>query len=168
MAEPTNDEKRKKLVELIRKVKFTMLTTTEADGSLRSRPMTMLDEDLAEELWFFVGSNSGAVAEIKADSQANLAFADTSSNVYVSLSGTADVVRDRKKAEELWNPIYKAWFPDGLDDPNLALLRVRATEAEYWDSPDSKVVQAVGFVKALVTGKEADGGKNEKVALGDD
>ena len=42
---------------------------------------------------------------------------------------------------------------------------MHATEAEYWDSPDSKVVQAVGFVKALVTGEEADGGKNEKVAL---
>ena len=166
MADTTNDEKREKLAELIRKVKFTMLTTTEADGSLRSRPMTMLDEDFADQLWFFVGSNSGTVAEIKADSQVNLSFADTGANVYVSLSGRAELVRDRQKAEELWNPIYKAWFPDGLEDPNLALLRVRATEGEYWDSPDSKVVQAVGFVKALVTGEEADGGKNEKVALG--
>ena len=166
MADTTNDEKREKLAELIRKVKFTMLTTTEEDGRLRSRPMTMLDEDFADELWFFVGSNSGTVAEIRADSQVNLSFADTGANVYVSLSGKAELVRDRKKAEELWNPVYKAWFPDGLEDPNLALLRVRATEGEYWDSPDSKVVQAVGFVKALVTGEEADGGKNEKVALG--
>jgi general stress protein 26 len=166
MADQTNDEKRKKLAELIRKVKFTMLTTTEADGSLRSRPMTMLDEDFAGEVWFFVGSNSGTVAEIKAESQVNLSFADPGANIYVSLSGTASLVRDRKKAEELWNPIYKAWFPDGLDDPNLALLRVQATEAEYWDSPDSRVVQAVGFVKSLVTGQQANPGENEKVALG--
>lgn len=166
MAEPTTDEKRQKVAELIRKVRFTMLTTTEADGSLRSRPMTMLDEDFADELWFFVGSHSGTVAEIKADSQINLGFADPGANVYVSLSGTASVVRDRQKAEQLWKPVYKAWFPDGLDDPNLALLRVQATEAEYWDSPDSKVVQAVGFVKSLVTGKQADGGENEKVSLG--
>jgi general stress protein 26 len=166
MAEPTNEDKREKVAELIRKVKFTMLTTTEADGSLRSRPMTMLDEDFVDELWFFVGANSGTVAEIKADSQVDLSFADPGANIYVSLSGTASLVRDSQKAKELWNPIYKAWFPDGLDDPNLALLRVRATEAEYWNSPDSKVVQAVGFVKALVTGKQANGGENEKVALG--
>jgi len=167
MADQNNDEKRKKLSELIRKVKFTMLTTTEADGSLRSRPMTMLDEDFSGELWFFIGSHSGAVSEIKADSQVNLGFADPGANVYVSLSGTASLVRDRQKAEELWNPIYKAWFPDGLDDPNLALLRVRATEAEYWDSPDSKVVQALGFVKSVVTGQQADPGQNEKITLGD-
>lgn len=167
MADRTNDEKREKLAELIRKVKFTMLTTVEADGSLRSRPMTMLDEDFGEEIWFFVGANSGAVAEIKADSQVNLSFADPGSDIYVSLSGTAAIVRDRQKVEELWNPIYKAWFPDGKDDPNLALLRVRATEAEYWDTPDSKVVQAFSFAKAIVTGREANPGENEKVALGD-
>ncbi len=168
MADQTNDDKQKKLGELIRKVKFTMLTTTEADGSMRSRPMTMLDEDFAEELWFFVGSHSGAVAQIEADAQVNLGFADPGANTFVSLSGTASVVHDRQKAEQLWKPIYKAWFPDGLEDPNLALLRVTATQAEYWDSPDSKVVQAVGFVKALVTGKEANVGENEKVALGND
>ncbi len=168
MADQTNDDKRKKLGELIRKVKFTMLTTTEADGRLISRPMTMLDEDFAEELWFFVGSHSGAVAQIKADSQVNLGFADPGANTFVSLSGTASVVNDRQKAEQLWKPIYKAWFPDGLEDPNLALLRVTATQGEYWDSPDSKVVQAVGFVKSLVTGKEANVGENEKIALGND
>ena len=111
MTDQTNDAKRKKLGELIRKVKFTMLTTTEADGSLRSRPMTMLDEDFVEDLWFFVGSHSGTVAEIKADSQVNLGFADTSSNVYVSLSGTASVIKDRQKAEALWNPRLQGVVP---------------------------------------------------------
>jgi general stress protein 26 len=41
----------------------------------------------------------------------------------------------------------KAWFPDGLDDPDLALLRVHVEAAEYWDSPSSTMVHIVGFVR---------------------
>ena len=75
------------------------------------------------------------------------------------------MVKDRAKIEELWNPILKAWFPEGLDDPSLCLLKVTVEEAEYWDSPNSKLVQIAGFVKALVTGQAAKGGENEKISL---
>jgi general stress protein 26 len=67
--------------------------------------------------------------------------------------------------EELWNPILKAWFPKGLDDPSICLLKVDVEQAEYWDSPSSTLVQVVGFVKAMVTGQRADGGENEKINL---
>jgi len=33
------------------------------------------------------------------------------------------------------------------------LLNVEVEKAEYWDSPSSKVVQLVGFAKALATGE---------------
>jgi general stress protein 26 len=72
------------------------------------------------------------------------------------------MVRDKQKAEELWNPAYKAWFPKGLDDPDLALLKVSATQAEYWDSSSSAVVHLVGFVKALATGERYHPGENER------
>jgi general stress protein 26 len=67
--------------------------------------------------------------------------------------------------EELWNPILKAWFPKGLDDPNIILLKVSVEAAEYWDSTSSTIVQVAGFIKALVTGARADGGENEKVTF---
>ncbi len=65
--------------------------------------------------------------------------------------------------EELWNPILKAWFPKGLDDPNITLLKVSVESAEYWDSTSSTIVQVAGFIKAIVTGTNADGGENEKI-----
>ena len=67
--------------------------------------------------------------------------------------------------EELWNPILKAWFPDGLETPDLCLLKVNVEEAEYWDSSSSTLVQIAGFVKAMVTGQQADGGDHGKVNL---
>ncbi len=159
-----NDE-RKKLSELIKDIQFAMLTTQEPDGTLRSRPMTTQQQEFDGDLWFFVGASSSTVREVQQDQQVNLAYAAPNKNTYVSVSGRANLVRDRRKMEELWNPVYKAWFPDGLDDPNLALLRVEPTQAEYWDAPNGKVVQAIGFAKALLTGQQFQGGENEKLNL---
>ncbi len=42
--------------------------------------------------------------------------------------------------EELWRPAYRAWFPQGLDDPPLALLKMDVEQAEYWDMLSSTMV----------------------------
>jgi len=164
---PNHDDVQK-LAKLIKGIKFAMMTTALPDGTLRSRPMaTQQTEFDGSALWFFTYYNSGKVDEIRSDQHVNLSYADPSDNRYVSVSGRAMILRDRKKAEELWTELHRAWFPKGLDDPNLALLRVDVQDAEYWDSPSSKVVQLAGFVKAIVTGKPAgnDLGENRKIHL---
>jgi general stress protein 26 len=154
----------KKLYSLIKDIGFAMMTTTTSDGSLRSRPMaSRLEDEFDGTLWFFSHDQEPKIHEILENPQVNLAFADPSKNDYVSISGEATLVKDKAKAKDLWNPFYKAWFPEGLDDPHLGLIRVDVTQAEYWDSPNSKMVQLAGFVKALVTGREAQGGENEKI-----
>ena len=156
----------KKLGELIRDSKVAMLTTAAPDGQLHSRPMATQVPDSEEfdgTLWFFTRDDSPKVAEIQEDEHVNVSYADSSSQNYVSVAGRATLVHDRGKIDELWSPIHKAWFPDGKDDPHLALLRVDAESAEYWDSPSSKVVQLFGIVKALATGQEADLGENRKI-----
>lgn len=164
--EQSREEGRKKVAELIKDIQFAMLTTVARDGQLRNRPMTMQEQEFDGDLWFFVGASSPQVAEMRAEDQVNLSFAKPGDNAYVSISGTAQLVRDRDKMEELWKPVLKAWFPDGLDDPDLALLKVTTTQAEYWDTPNGKLVQAFGFAKALVTGERPDVGESEKVDLG--
>jgi len=155
------------LGELIKDIKFAMLTTVEDDGSLRSRPMGTQQAEFDGDLWFFTGAGSAKAGEIQRDRQVNVSYADTDHQRYVSVSGSAQLVRDRAKIEELWNPIFKAWFPNGLDDPDLALLKVTVERAEYWDSPSSKVVQLYGFVKAVATGKRPSDeiGDNEKLSF---
>lgn len=153
-----------KLKNLLESIDFCMLTTING-GQLRSRPMSTQELDENGDLWFFTSDETHKVDEIEADNRVNAAYAQPDDNVYVSVSGRGSIVKDRKKIEELWNPILKAWFPDGLEDSTLCLLKVSVEEAEYWDSPNSKIVQIVGFVKALVTGQEADGGDHGKVRL---
>jgi general stress protein 26 len=84
----------------------------------------------------------------------------------VSVSGAAEARQDRAKAEELWNPLLKAWFPDGLDTPNLTLVKVHAESAEYWEAAhSSRVISLLGYAKAAVTRKTPDAGENETVRL---
>jgi general stress protein 26 len=161
----SNPDDIKKLAKLIKGIRIAMLTTTEHDGTLRSRPMATQQHEFDGDLWFFTAKSSHKVVEIGADYHVNLSYADPSDNRYVSISGTAELVTDRQKAEELWNPILKAWFPKGLEDPDLALLKVTPTQAEYWDSPSSGVVHAIGFVKAILTGHRANPGDHARVNL---
>ena len=162
--EDKRQESIRKLNDLIKDVKVAMLTTIDW-GILRSRPMQTQEFDFDGDLWFFTSAETHKTEEIEKDRRVNVSYAAPDSNTYVSVTGTAAIVKDRAKIEELWNPIYKAWFPDGLEDPNLVLLKVAVEQAEYWDSPSSTLVQVAGFVKAMVTGERADGGENRKINL---
>jgi general stress protein 26 len=117
------------------------------------------------DLWFFTAEHSAKSSEVEHEHQVNVAYASAENNRYVSVSGTARLVHDKAKAKELWNPIVKAYFPKGLEDPELALLRVQVDHAEYWDAPGSKVVQMAGFLKGIVTGQPPKLGEHEKVKL---
>ncbi len=160
----TREESIKKLGEMIEDIDFAMLTTMDG-GKLRSRPMSTQKFDFDGDLWFFTSDQTHKVEEIEKDDRVNVAYSHPGKNSYVSVSGTASIVTDREKIEELWNPILKAWFPKGLDDPTLCLLKVSVEEGEYWDSSNSTLVQIVGFFKALATGERADGGDHGKVNL---
>ena len=94
----------------------------------------------------------------------NVSFANQKANSWVSIAGTATEAYDRAKAEELWNPFVKVWFPDGLDTAGLTLIQVRAESAEYWDAPNSKVLHLIGYAKAAVTGKPPEAGENREVS----
>ncbi len=40
----------------------------------------------------------------------NVSFSDPPHQSYVSISGRGEIVQDKAKAKELWNPYLKAWF----------------------------------------------------------
>ena len=162
----TQTDNLEKLRDMIKDIDFCMLTTIDENGDPHSRPMSsngQIDPD--GDLWFFTGLSSHKVNEIANSPKVNVSFADPKNQRYISITGRAQLVRDRNKIEELWKPEFKIWFPDGVDTPDIALLKVNVEKAEYWDSPSSKIVQAFSFVKALVTGTEMQGGENKKLNL---
>lgn len=155
-----------KLWSLVRRVKIAMFVTQDAEGDLRARPMANRQADEFDgALWFFTAEDSPKVGEAERDRQVNLSFADASDQTYVSISGTAEIVRDRAEIDRRWSEILTTWFPKGKDDPNVALIKVTAHKGEYWDSPSSTMVHAYGYVKAKLTGTPPDPGDHGKVRL---
>jgi general stress protein 26 len=162
----TRDENLQKLRELVKDIDFCMLSTLDENGDLHSRPMSSNgDIDPDGDIWFFTGLSSHKVSEVESSPKVNVSFADPDNQHYVSVSGKAQLVRDRKKIEELWKPEFKMWFPEGKDDPEIALLKISVEKAEYWDSPSSTIGYALSFVSSLVTGKQPDFGEHEQLQL---
>lgn len=132
-----------------------MLVTRATDGFLRARPMAIARSNSDGDLWFFTHIESGKVDEIISDPRCAAVMQGMTR--YLSLSGRAELVRDRKKIEELWKPTYDAWFEKGKDDPDLALLHFVAEDGEYWDNSGTKGLRYMFEVaKALVTGGTVD------------
>lgn len=141
-----------------------MLTTVnKSDGSLHSRPMATQDIEFDGDLWFFTQSPSQKVNEIKKDEAVNVSYA--SEPRYVSVSGKAEILDDKDKMKELWGPIYKVWFPEGLDDPTLRLLKVSVQKVEYWDTPGGFVQTIIGFAEGLINKDSSKMGENETITL---
>jgi general stress protein 26 len=162
----TEQERRDKVKELVADAKICMLTTMTSDGRHVSRPMAVQDVEFDGDLWYFAYGDSDLVQQIAVHPQVNVAFSDSKHNNWISISGAAERVEDRAKAEELWSAPLKAWFPDGLDTPGLTLVKVHAETAEYWEAAhSSKVITLLGYAKAAVTGKTPDAGENETVRL---
>ena len=159
-----NDPSAKKLYELIKDMRIAMMTTVDTDGTLHSRPMYSHKADEHGDLWFFTKIQSPKITEISRDGEVNLAYSDPDKQHYVSVSGKAEIVRDRAKIDAMWSEPLRTWFPDGKDDPSIALIRVHPARGEYWDTPSSTVLYLYGYVKAAVTG-ETPKPKQEKVDL---
>ena len=162
MTQATPEEVRK-VATLVEAAKVGVLTTVTRDGHLVSRPLAMQEIEFDGDLWFFTQDPSPKTEEIRENPEVNVAF--DSGKGWVSISGTADVIHDPGKVDDPWNPRVAAWFPDGREDPTIALIKVHAHTAEYWSMDDPKVVSLFKVVKAAATGGQPDIGENKTVEL---
>ena len=163
MSHHTNDENIKKLAELIKDIDFAMFTTVNEDGRLLSRPMSTQEVEFDGDLWFITSVDTGKAEDIQREARVNVAYAKPEKQRFVSVSGTAVLVNDRAKIDEFWSPVYKAYFPNGKDDPNIRLIKVRVEQAEYWDSK-GLIPTVIAFAQAMA-GKETEIADNEKIVL---
>ncbi|MCO7218282.1 pyridoxamine 5'-phosphate oxidase family protein [Klenkia sp. PcliD-1-E] len=147
----TSTENQQHIADLVTKAKVAMLTTMTADGTHVSRPMALQEAEFDGDLWFFAHEDSAKVRQLRATPSVNVSFSDDGHHTWTSIAGTAQVVHDRAKAEQLYTKVLQAWFPQGLDTPGLTLIRIQADSAEYWEGPTSTVSYALQTLRAAVT-----------------
>lgn len=153
------------LAKKVKDIKIAMLCTLDAAGKMHNRPMYTHQISGDGIIWFFAGKDSNKISHINANADVSLNYSDTAGSLYVTINGKATVTDDQAKVNELWDEMLKAWFPGGVTDPNITLIRIEAQEAEYWDTSGSAIDQLIGYVKATFTGKEYHPGENKKIAL---
>lgn len=162
---------KKTLWDKIKGIRFGMLTHRhkhegeEGRGLLHSHPLTTQNKSLDEGqvLYFFISQQSEMVTSLQSDPFVNVSYADPKDDSYVSIAGMARVSRDPARAEQLWSPAAKAWFPKGPADPDLMVLEVDIQHAEFWDVQESKMAQLFKMAKANLMGERADIGEHKKV-----
>jgi general stress protein 26 len=132
----SQEEKRERVKEMLAEFTTAMLVTRGSDGGLHARPLTIAGTREDGALYFSTAVESGKVHEIENDPNVNVALQGV--RRFVSLTGTASVLRDRALIDRLWSESWRIWFPEGKDDPSLCLLVVQPSEAAYWDMQGAK------------------------------
>jgi general stress protein 26 len=155
------------LKRLVEGITVVMVTTVTGDGALRSRPMLLEALEPDGSLTFLTHLTSQKVAELADDPRVNVAFVSDKADRFVSVSGRGTTKHDLARIQALWNPTYRAWFPNGPDDPDSAILSVVIDRVEYWDVPSSRLVRLWGVVRALSTGEVAEAGDHQTIEFGD-
>ena len=121
-----------------------MVTTVAVDGALRSRPLLLESLEPDGSLIFLTHLSSQKVAELAHDARVNVAFVGDRGDRYVSVSGAGSTTHDPVRMRALWNPTYRAWFPNGPDDPDTAIMTVSIDAVGVLGRPDEPHRALVG------------------------
>lgn len=157
----SSPEHKAKIWSLIKDIKVGMLTTTR-DDQLRARPMHIVQDEYDGTLWFYTELPSGKSTEILNDTPVCVTFSDPKNDVFVSLTGSARITRDQSLIEKYWNIFVGAWFTEGRESENVAMIEIKVKKGEHWDAEQSKIVQLYEVAKANLTDSEPDLGENQK------
>jgi general stress protein 26 len=133
------DDRVEKLKQVVGRCRVGMLGVHSDDG-MHFTPMSHVDVDDDGNLWFFTSKESGKSVTVNNKGNIHLTYAQEANNTFLSIEGTAQLIGNKEKMRELFNPYLRAWFPKGLDDPSISLLVVHPLEVEYWTNDERKVL----------------------------
>ena len=142
-----------KFKKLVNEVNICMFITNNNTGDTHTRPMATIEVEDNGTLWFYTDIRSIKVDEVEREQEVHLTYAHPGKESYLDVWGGATVVTDRKLIKGKWSPVVKAYFPNGDEDPNVALLKVTPRECYYWESETGKMVQFFKMAVAAVTGE---------------
>jgi general stress protein 26 len=85
-----------------------------------------------------------------------LYFQGSAHSDFLQLNGTATISQDKAKIKELWEPIVKNWFTQGMDDPRISVIKVTPTDGYYWDTKHGHMIAGMKMMIGSMLGKTMD------------
>ncbi len=130
-----------------------------AIGEVQHVPMSPYADAKDGAIWFITAQGTDMVDAIQGGAAKASLIVTGSDDLHARIEGNATLSQDRAKLEELWNPIAERWFEDGIEDPDIRLIRMDPIYAEVWATKG-----VMGFMfqiaKAKLTGDRPDMGEH--------
>lgn len=155
-----------KLKEFIEKSDTGFFCTNIKSGqAFSARPMSTQQVDDQGNFWYLSSKESHKNQEIQQDPYVQLLFNTSAHSGFLTIYGRAEISFDKKKIEELWEPIVKTWFQGGKDDPDISVIKVTPEEGYYWDTKHNKLVSFAKMAASVVTGVTMDDSIEGKIRI---
>lgn len=141
------------LHEHLKDFSVALLTTLTRDGYMHARPMMTQEREPDADLWFVSALHSEKIAEMREHPKAGVIYFRDRDNAYVSLTGDVEVVQDKDFLRKHWKESWRIWFPEGPEQSDLCMIKVRAREAEYWEPEGGRLRVIFDMARGALTGK---------------
>lgn len=119
-------------LDLADRAQVLMLTTLDGNGYPETRAMLAMGHEALETFWFSTNTSSHKVAQIRANDRACVYLVDDESFKGVSLVGRIEVLQDAATKERFWREGFERYYPQGVADPDYAVLRFVSERGEYY------------------------------------
>lgn len=126
------------------------------DNRLSVRPMAVQETDEEGNFWFLSPDDSHKNKEVEINPQVHLLFQGSAHSDFLSVHGVATVSRDKQRIKELWKPILKTWFTEGIDDPRITVIKVETRDGYYWDNKHGDAIAFIKMAAGAALGKTLD------------
>ncbi len=147
-----------KMKEIVKDQRICMFATQLTEAPFSVCPMTAQEVSDDGHILFLSAADSDHNQKILLDPRVQLMFSKVSESEFMSVYGKATISKNKEKIDKIWDPLAKAWFPNGKDDSNLTVIEVFPEDAYYWDTKDGKIVSMIKIVASAMTGEQMDGG----------
>jgi general stress protein 26 len=140
-------EEAKKLgIKLMAESKAAILTTIDSDGFPITRAMFNLRnrdqfpefseffENQQNPFTIFISTNtsSSKVTQLSQNPRMCVYFVDAEDFKGFMLGGSAEIINDKEIKEKIWLDWWTRYYPEGLEDPDYTLVRMKPTNARFY------------------------------------
>ncbi|HEY5370852.1 MAG TPA: pyridoxamine 5'-phosphate oxidase family protein [Hanamia sp.] len=150
------NEAAKKISELAEKNTCFFCTGITGGKKITTRPMSVQKVDDEGNLWFLSAKDSHKNRDIARDPKVQLFFQGSSHSDFLTVYGNATISADKALIKELWEPLAKAWFTEGVDDPRISVIKVSADDGYYWDNKNGNAIALLKMTAGAIMGKTLD------------
>jgi general stress protein 26 len=146
-----------KIMEMVEQAETCFFCSSVVAGeSNGDRPMHVQNVDDEGNIWFLSAKDSRKNQELAVDPSVRLYFQGSKHADFMQLNGTATISFDREKIKELWSPVAKIWFTEGVNDPRISVIKITPSQGYYWDTKHGMAVAGVKMLIGAVLKKTMD------------